>query len=39
MGVNIAHFLGLNLSSYTLGTYMLRITGNGGVKVLRFVKE
>ncbi|HBG71955.1 MAG: hypothetical protein A2W93_05230 [Bacteroidetes bacterium GWF2_43_63] len=31
--------LDLNLSSYASGTYMLRITGSGGVKVLRFVKE
>ncbi|MPM02743.1 hypothetical protein SDC9_48998 [bioreactor metagenome] len=31
--------LNLNLSSYASGTYMLRITGSGGVKVLWFVKE
>jgi hypothetical protein len=31
--------LDLNLGSYASGTYMLRITGSGGVKVLRFVKE
>ncbi len=31
--------LDFNLSSYASGTYMLRITGSGGVKVLRFVKE
>jgi len=31
--------LDLNLSSYASGTYMLRISGAGGMKVLRFVKE
>jgi len=31
--------LDLDLSSYASGTYMLRITGAGGMKVLRFVKE
>jgi hypothetical protein len=31
--------LDLNLSTYASGTYMLRITGSGGMKVMRFVKE
>ena len=31
--------LNLDLSNYASGTYMLRISGAGGMKVLRFVKE
>ena len=31
--------LNLNLSTYASGTYMLRISGVGGMKVLRFVKD
>ena len=31
--------LDINLSSYSSGTYILRISGAGGMRVLRFVKE